>query len=328
MSDSPNDIPAFSALAADPEIAPLLDFEPVARKVKRPDGWTPALQRELIARLAATGTLQAAVWQMGKHATGAEALYKTPSADSFRASWDAAIVIGRRRNGLDCAPPFTREVPGITRRAPPSRSRPQGDPHPQDDEEDNLELKLEIAQRITVKFLRKVQAEREARLAGEIVAADFFLRQITALEVALDLLAQDCGYSGFELLRNCRRGGHNLFDIAETPFTQLLDAERRRQWQQLGEPMRPDHPPEKYLEQFGPSEAEGHDGYSLEPTQATGPASRPPPGVDPHEWATMGWDAQRLVLQGLYLEEAKAQAEWERESTEGKTNDGAADASA
>src|SRR3954451_6070981 len=93
MSDSPEpptdlDIPDFADLAADAEIAPLLNFEPVVRKVKRPDGWTPELQRELIARIAATATLQQAVWQMGKHATGAETLYKTAAADSFRESWD------------------------------------------------------------------------------------------------------------------------------------------------------------------------------------------------------------------------------------------------
>lgn len=124
MTDSSaTDIPEFETLAADPEIAPLLDFEPVARKIKRPDGWTDELQRELIARLAATGNLQRAVWQMGKHATGAEALYKAPPADSFRAAWDSAIALGRRRNGLDCQPPFQGEVPGITRRTNP-RSRP------------------------------------------------------------------------------------------------------------------------------------------------------------------------------------------------------------
>src|SRR5260221_4053958 len=121
MSDSEPDIPTFEELAADPEIAALLDFEPVPRKVKRPDGWTPELQRELIARIAATGTLQEAVWQMGKHATGAEALYKTPAADSFRVPWDAALAIGRRRNGLDCQPPFTRNVHRRTRRRRHSR---------------------------------------------------------------------------------------------------------------------------------------------------------------------------------------------------------------
>lgn len=119
----PTDIPDFETLAADPEIAPLLGFEPVVRKIRRPDGWTDELQRELVARLAATGNLQRAVWQMGKHATGAEALYKTPSADSFRTAWDAAIALGLRRNGLDCRAPFQGEVPGITRRTN-SRSRP------------------------------------------------------------------------------------------------------------------------------------------------------------------------------------------------------------
>jgi hypothetical protein len=111
-----DDVPSFEELAADPEIAALLDFEPVPRKVKRPDGWTPELQRELIARIADTGTLQQAVSQMGKHATGAEALYKTPIAESFRISWDSALAIGRRRNGLDSQPPYSGEVPGITRR--------------------------------------------------------------------------------------------------------------------------------------------------------------------------------------------------------------------
>ena len=116
MSDSPDDIPPFAELAADPEIAPLLNFEPVPRKVKRPDGWTPELQRELVARIAHTGTLQAAVWQMGKHATGAEALYKVADARTFRLSWDAAIIIGRRRNGPNSRPPYAGPVPGIQRR--------------------------------------------------------------------------------------------------------------------------------------------------------------------------------------------------------------------
>jgi hypothetical protein len=36
---------------------------------------------------------------------------------------------------------------------------------------------------------QKVAAERQARLGGEIVAADFHLRQITMLEVLFDLAA-------------------------------------------------------------------------------------------------------------------------------------------
>jgi hypothetical protein len=157
-----DDIPSFEELAADPEIAALLDFEPVVRKVKRPDGWTDELQRELIARIAYAGTLQAAVWQMSKHATGAEALYKTPGVDSFRAAWDAAIAIGRRRNGLDSLPPFRGEVPGITRRTS-SRSRPDAGPLPGqvmnehgewEDEDSYLRRAEEAKDSICMKLLR------------------------------------------------------------------------------------------------------------------------------------------------------------------------------
>jgi len=163
MNDSLDDIPAFADLAADPEIAPLLAFEPVARKVKRPDGWTAELQRELIARLAATGTLQQAVWQMGKHATGAEALYKVASARGFRLSWDAALIIGRRRNGLDAAPPFAGSVPGITRRARLTASSALGGPLPGqirnergewEDEESIQRRVAEARDSITNKLLR------------------------------------------------------------------------------------------------------------------------------------------------------------------------------
>jgi hypothetical protein len=152
---SGTDIPTFEELAADPEIAPLLDFEPVPRKVKRPDGWTPELQRELIARIALTGTLQRAVWQMGKHATGAEGLYKTPCADSFRAAWDAAIALGRRRNGLDSAPPWAGDVPGIHRRRPRGQPAAADNDAEWEDDETEIERRAEdAADSIRIKLLR------------------------------------------------------------------------------------------------------------------------------------------------------------------------------
>jgi hypothetical protein len=154
------DIPTYQGLAADPEIAALLEFEPVARKVKRPDGWTAELQRELIARIAATGTLQSAVWQMGKHATGAEALYKVPGADSFRAAWDAALALGRRRNGLDVRPPWLGDVPGITRRkikerpASPDREGQRLNEFGEWEDEESMRARAEDARdSITMKLL-------------------------------------------------------------------------------------------------------------------------------------------------------------------------------
>jgi hypothetical protein len=171
---NPDQIPDFETLAADPEIAPLLAFDPVIRKVKRPNGWTPELQRELIARLAATGTLQQAVWQMDKHATGAENLYKSPSAASFRLCWDAALIIGRRRNHLDPAPPFTGQVPGIARRVSKSAA-PAADPHSPDpqalarqyeDARDSIGEKLRGCRRL---YLQEISACPGKRAAFEIL---------------------------------------------------------------------------------------------------------------------------------------------------------------
>lgn len=315
MSDNPQqpadgpDIPTFEELAADPEIAPLLDFDPVPRKVKRPDGWTPELQQELIARIAAAGTLQAAVWQMGKHATGAEALYKVACADGFRASWDAALEIGRRRNGLDCPPPFAGEVPGITRRARRAASRPSGiidaEWQPADEDADMPDAeKLALIERLAHKFLRKVVAEREARLAGELVAADFYLRQVTALEVMFDVLADGGGMSSWDLLRKAQRGGHSLIEIADTPFARLLDAKRREYWAANGEPMRPDTHREDYLQDHGD--------HRTEPSHAAlGATSVPARGYSPEQWAALDYEAQVAARRKQFEQDAAEQIAWE-----------------
>ncbi len=245
---SGTDIPDFATLAADPEIAPLLRFDPVVRKVKRPDGWTSELQRELIARIAAAGTVQAAVWQMGKHATGAEALYKTPGARSFRLSWDAAIIIGRRRNGLDSQPPFLGEVPGIQRRAKQGRhilADPQ--PEPADELPIDEEQKWHLIHTVGLKFMRKVAAERQARLNGEIVAADFYLRQVTVTEVMLDLMSADFGFDARQVLQSLHRGEHRLVEIVSTELTDWLDRSRRMWWAQEGAPERPPYPDASFL---------------------------------------------------------------------------------
>ena len=180
MDNNDSEIPDFATLAADPEIAPLLDFEPVPRKVKRPDGWTPDLQRELIARIAWTGTLQEAVWQMGKHATGAEALYKNPDADSFRLSWDAAEALGRRRNGLDSRPPFAGEVPGIMRRKSKQAAPLPGqilNEHGEYEDEESYRQRVEDAKesigmklvRCRRAFLAEISGDAGKRAAFEIL---------------------------------------------------------------------------------------------------------------------------------------------------------------
>jgi hypothetical protein len=81
----------------DAEIAALLQFEPVPRKFKRPDGWSPALQREFIAALAETGSPTAACEALGKNRCGVEKLYKSAGAESFRAAWNRAVEIAQER---------------------------------------------------------------------------------------------------------------------------------------------------------------------------------------------------------------------------------------
>jgi len=76
--------------------------------------------------------------------------------------------------------------------------------------------KFELVSAIGALFMRKVAAERRARLAGEIVAADFCLRQVTFMEVLLDLSVDALGFDAHELLHELRRGAHGLFDIATT----------------------------------------------------------------------------------------------------------------
>jgi len=111
-----NDIPTFDELAADPEIAALLDFEPVPRQVPRPNGWTPERQREFIARLAYFGSPKLAADSMNKNVSGVSALYKQKGTDSFRAAWDAAEALGVSRRPPDMGTVFLGAPPGMSQR--------------------------------------------------------------------------------------------------------------------------------------------------------------------------------------------------------------------
>ena len=96
-------------------------------------------------------------------------------------------------------------------------------------------------------------------MAGRIVEADFTLRQITFVEVALDLAALRLGTSGWEVIEQARMGEDNVFSIAETHLSRCLDEARRAVWVEAGEPERPEHPPQRFLVE--------KDGYSIEPLE-------------------------------------------------------------
>jgi hypothetical protein len=156
-----------------------------------------------------------------------------------------------------------------------------------EDEAETDEAKLAWLADLVRKYLLKVGQEREARLAGQVVAADFYLRQLTWIEVALDLM----GSGGFKVLMEFRKGDHDIVEIAETPFSRMLDAARREKWAELGEPPRPRHPPRDRLVE--------HDGFSSEPLEYTR-------GGRPETHAE-----QQAAFEAEHKRQAEAQIEWE-----------------
>jgi hypothetical protein len=324
MSDSlipANDVEP--ATPGDPEILALLDFEPVPRMRVVEGAWTPELQREFIARLAVHGSPGHAADEMGKTETGVRKLYRSPGGASFRASWDAAIALAKRRKA-ERAPPAEAVAPGSRpppldnrRKYPPAASIAQeGDAaadsaRPEIDDAEKWQLVAGIAS----KFMRKVAAERAARLAGEVVAADFYLRQITFLEVLFDLTATKLGFDPHQALSELRRGRHGLLEIAATGLSDWLDVSRRKWWAEEGEPERPRHPDVRFLK-LHPS-PEGT--YATQENMYAGPWSRPPAGVDEEEWKGLNRREQEQRIAAIRAEleqeqvswEAKAHAEWQ-----------------
>jgi hypothetical protein len=96
-SGSTAGIPTFEELAADPEIAALLDFEPVPRRQKKDGGWTPGMQRLFIARLAFHGSPGRACREIGKFRSGVDKLCESKCSASFRAAWERAVALAERR---------------------------------------------------------------------------------------------------------------------------------------------------------------------------------------------------------------------------------------
>ena len=96
----------------DPELEALLEFEPVPRQRAVVGGWTGENQREFIARLAVHGSATKACDEMGKNQTGIMKLYRSPLGASFRAAWDGAVALAKRRmterDAAQPVPPGTR----------------------------------------------------------------------------------------------------------------------------------------------------------------------------------------------------------------------------
>ncbi|MGI9377902.1 MAG: hypothetical protein ACR2PC_17705 [Tsuneonella suprasediminis] len=72
-------------------------FDPVPRKSKRHDGWTPERQRAFIGALADTGSVKRAAMHVNMSAEGAYYLRRQPGAEGFRRAWECALDFGVQR---------------------------------------------------------------------------------------------------------------------------------------------------------------------------------------------------------------------------------------
>jgi hypothetical protein len=161
--------------------------------------------------------------------SGAYKLRTAARAESFAASWDRALALYHARN------------PRPERIGRPSRgefiaAKAAANTPPEGwvDPSKYYLTAEEFRDGILRKYWIKLRQEREARLEGRIVEADFTVRQLTWLEVALDL-----GGNSIELLHELKRGDVDAMNIVATPMSVLLDDVRRTYWAEKGEPERP-----------------------------------------------------------------------------------------
>ena len=155
--------------------------------------------------------------------SGADKVRTSAGAEGFAAAWDKALALHHRRNPRP--PPKGRpsrgEILAGSGRAWPARAAPPP-PEPVDPEAEER-AKLELFDEILERYRRKLAAERKARLAGRIVEADFYVRQLTVLELALD------GAGDVKALIALLSSGDpgRALDIVATPMSLLLDKHRR-----------------------------------------------------------------------------------------------------
>ena len=159
-------------------------------------------------------------------ARGLSVARRDAGAEGFIRAWDDALALHKAWVAPPASPPRPPRArePYVTWPAPP----PAPDP-----EEDEREAEESAAQIIKL-YRIKLESEREARRAGNITAADLYVRQLTCIEVMLDLSER-----GQELLKSWQRRGRWAVEIQATPLSLLLDRYRRDYWAERGEPERP-----------------------------------------------------------------------------------------
>ena len=261
----------LSGLGSFSAMKPLLDFKPVPRRARH-DGWTPRRQKAFIASLAETGSVSAAAAAVNMSPEGAYYLPRQPGAEEFREAWDAALDLGA--DIVDGAA-LERSIHGVPvpifqggkqvgerrvfnerltmfllqHRKPQKYGYARRGDLPADQlkraeqiRAETIERHDEWLDRLSWMYGKRIGQERKARLEGNVVAADFYLRQLTHMEVLLEL-----GGGGKHLLWWANGGNGSGEDppfnsgvhITATQLTENLDALRREAWAELEEPDRP-----------------------------------------------------------------------------------------
>lgn len=282
--------------AGDPEIAALLSFTPVPRKIVRPDGWDAARQRGFIAWVAAGGNAIAAATAVGRSLSGARQIRREDALGEFTAAWTGAVALYDSRH-TPAGPPRPQAPPPqdhAPRPAPASEAAPD-----EMEEAEQQELLDEIFRRYAV----KLEAERASRLEGRIVEADFYARQLSFIELVLDI-----GGRAQELLHFLSWDGLHLLQVSATPGSVLLEKARRAFWLEKGEA---DRPPPAPLGRHNERFATGEDDYD------------PVRDGTRKEWELRQKEKHRLAAEAQAEWEARARAEAERRGKGGGGDAGA-----
>ena len=256
------------------------------------------MQRAFILALAVTGSARRAAAAVGKAQFGADQLRKAEGSESFLAAWDRALALFEEKKArrIELGVEVAKREDAAWRPAlgpwaqAASRRHLHAAAAPEEPEADSDAEKVRWLSSIANKYLIKIDQERKARLDGRIVEADFTLRQMTWLEVALDMTSGD----GLKFLRDFREGGHGLIDMAETPMSRLLGEMRRKKWAEYGEPYRPEHPMSEFLVRLGR--------FSTEPVECTRG------GMD------LSHDEQQRIFEERHRQAAEDQVEWEAQA--------------
>jgi hypothetical protein len=224
----------------DPEVEALLHFEPVIRKCVRHDGWLHERQIEFIVTLTVLGHAEQAAIAVGGTMSGAYKLRTADGGEGFARSWDSALALHLRRNPRPepKGRPSRGELQsGVGRKAWPGP--PAAPPEPVDPEQEARDAE-EFWETMLGLYRSKLTMERQCRLEGRIVEADYYVRQASWLEVVLDL-----GGRALKALKALEGGEYGLFKIAATPLSEYLGEVRRGIWLERGEADRP--PPSPFL---------------------------------------------------------------------------------